>query len=126
MRSAGWDSIARPRRSSLVALFGAVAALALIPAGARAAEVIVLGPGHRASVVDDRFLTAIPTTPGPDIPTSAASRSRSHGRRNHCMVCAVLTRLRHDGVIADAAYRRYSGMYAAALAAVRRLQGTRA
>jgi D-glucuronyl C5-epimerase C-terminus len=117
----------RPRRSWLVAaVFGIAATLALFPAGAEASNVIALGPGQRARVVDDPFLTAIATTPIPETLASASAHRRPRRHKNHCIVCAVLMKLRHAGAIADATYQQYRGVYSAATAALRRLQGTRA
>jgi hypothetical protein len=119
-------NVLEPRPSWLVALFATVATLALAPAGAHADNVIVLGPGHRATVVVDRFLTTIPTAPVPESAASASSRRPPHRHPNHCVVCAALTKLRHAGAIPDAAYWQYRHVYASAIGVVRRLQGTRA
>ncbi len=116
----------RPRRLWLAVLLAAVGALALAPAAAHAADVIVLGPGHRTSVVDDPFLTGIPATPVPEALASTAAGRRSSRHSSPCVVCAVLRKFRDAGATADAAYRHYRAVYAAAIGSARRLQGTRA
>ncbi len=110
----------------LVAMLAAAGALAILPSGAHAADVIMLGPGHRTSTVDDRFLTAVATTPAPDVFASTATRRRPRRHKAPCTVCAVLTRLRRAGAITDTAYLQYRQVYAAATGALRRLLGTRA
>ena len=117
----------QPRSSTCrFAALAAAGALALLPAGARAANVIVLGPGHRASTVNDRFVTTIATTPAPDALALAAAGRRSRPHKARCGVCSVLRRLKRTGAITAAGYVQYSQEYSAATHALRHLQGTRA
>lgn len=120
--------VRRQRRSvgRLVAALAAAGSLAMLPSGARATDVIVLGPGLRASVVDDRFVPTIATTPAPQAFVSAAARHRPLRHKARCVVCSVLTRLQQTGAITATAYLQYRQEYSAATRALRHLKGTRA
>lgn len=116
----------RNRVRWLVAVLAFAAALAITPPSALAANVIMLGPGHRAAVYRDRFLAP---PDGADVSVALdvldVSR-RSPKRAKRCIVCTVLTHLRRTGAIPLTAYNQYAGTYRAATAALRRLRGTRA
>ncbi len=89
---------------------------------------VVLGPGGHVAVRDDRFLTVTAQTPVPagsarsHRPRAGAKRPAKHERT----VRSELSRLRRSGAISARAYRTYSASFNAALAAERRLGGTRA
>lgn len=115
----------QPRSCSrLAAVLVAAAAIAILPSSARAAEVIVLGPGATATVHNDRFLTTPATWLG-NVTTSASAARSSHPRIGRCQVCAVLRQLRRTGALASSDYRHYRMIYGGAVAALPRLSGTR-
>jgi D-glucuronyl C5-epimerase C-terminus len=114
-------------RYRLLAVLSTAAALTILPPGAQAAPVTVLGHGNRPTVRDDRFLT----TPADFMPPAhlvGAPRLAHASRRpaRPCGVCVALRRLARTGAIPVSAYRHYRMIYAAARAALRRLAGTRA
>ncbi|MDQ6817049.1 MAG: hypothetical protein M3018_06530 [Actinomycetota bacterium] len=118
-------------RYRLLALASAAAALAVAPSGARAALVIVLGDGNRATIREDPFLSgpAAPLVPEGAVTPALRSHSLAHEdrrRRRRCEVCTALNRLRSAGRISVSAYRQYRMIYRNALASLRRLHGTRA
>jgi hypothetical protein len=110
----------------------AVATLAVLgQAPAAAAPVVVLGPGRHVAVRDDRFLTGPAWTPAPSAPAPAATARAATARRGSAAppgrtVRSELRRLRRVGAITATAYRTYNASFSAALAAERRLGGTRA
>jgi D-glucuronyl C5-epimerase C-terminus len=108
----------------LVALALAVPAVGLaVPALARAAPVLVMGPGGRVSIRQDPFLPAAEPTPAPDAATATSASARKPPQKT---VAGELKRLRNAGAITPAAYAGYTASWNAALAAERRLRGTRA
>jgi hypothetical protein len=106
----------------LSGLFVVVLALA-IPASASAAPVLVMGGGGHVHRANDRYLPALALTPPPA--ATAASAPRRRPRTSQRTVTGELLRLYRSGQINAAAYRRYGSSYAAALAAEKRLTGTR-
>jgi hypothetical protein len=90
---------------------------------AHAASVVVLSRDGHATVRQDRFLRSPAITPTPAKGPVMRTRARTAQARS---VPQVLSRLRRLGAITASAYRRYRAIYAAALGAVGRLQGTRA
>ena len=129
--------------------------LAILPSSAAAAPVTVLGRDGRVSIRDDPFLTGQALTPAPAatpssrIARAAASsggtgvnggsggdtsvkggsggsrRKRRRRARPEPTVRSELTRLLESNAIDQAAYQQYNGSFSAALAAEKRLQGTR-
>ena len=102
-------------------------AAAVFPASAAAAPVLVMARGGRVTRRNDPFLTSRPATPAPAIAGAASSRAapppqRTPGRT----VGSELARLYRTHQIDLADYRSYSASFAAALATVKRLSGTRA
>jgi hypothetical protein len=114
--------------------------LAIFPSSAAAAPIAVLGPGGRVSHRNDPFLTIPALTPAPlrgaaprqggtptPAPPRGATKARAARRRRpERTVRSELARLLSRHAITPTAYRAYSGSFNAALAAVRRLGGTRA
>lgn len=100
-------------------LLGALVAVS----SARAASVVVLGHGGRATVRQDPFLTTPALTPAPAIPRRSISHRARRGRTRNA--ATVLQSLRRSGAISASAFRHYHGIYAAATAAARKLGGTR-
>ena len=114
----------------------AVLALALVfPAGARAADVLVLEPGGGAALRDDPFLAASPPPPaasaparrGPSASAARARRStrRRGGRRAAVTVSSTLAGLARRGLLSGSAEASYLEQWNAALAVEHRLSGTR-
>ena len=119
-------------RRCLVILLCAVA----FPGTAAAAPVLVLGPHGRVHERNDRFLSAIATTPvpasgGPAQARVAVNALRAHRPPKHkrrpgpVTVKSVLSRLRGHHRISTAQYRRTLGAFNAALKAERHLGGIR-
>jgi hypothetical protein len=135
-------------------LFGLlVVAAVAFPASAAGAPVLVMGRGGHVTLSNDRFLPARPPTPAPATtparasatadaycratiwaicssrrdfyPTSAVVHARRKPRPQRT-VSSELARLYRSHQISAADYNRYSGELTSALAAVRRLGGTRA
>lgn len=122
-------------RRSLVVLL----VLAAFPSSAAAAPVLVLGHNGKASARDDPFLSGPAFTPAPAVAavrrrvaavaTAAAarvsSRSRKPVKRPERTVRSELARLYRIHAITQAAYRQYGASFNRALAAEKRLTGTR-
>jgi hypothetical protein len=89
---------------------------------AQAARVVVLGTQGHATVRVDPYLNTPPLTPVPAPSRMMGARARAAGTRN---ATTVLRALRRSGAITAAAYGHYRTIYAAAVAAARRLGGTR-
>ncbi|MGI8414104.1 MAG: D-glucuronyl C5-epimerase family protein [Solirubrobacteraceae bacterium] len=110
--------------------------LGLLPSGASAASVVVLGARGHAVQREDPFVTLPALTPAPATgttygaraggaraPTEAArAKARAAGAPT---VRSQLTRLYRTHAITRSTYRRYSADFDSALASVRRLGGTR-
>ncbi|OAI38997.1 hypothetical protein AYO39_00630 [Actinobacteria bacterium SCGC AG-212-D09] len=107
-------------------LFGlSVVAMALaLPASASAAPVLVMGAGGHVHRANDRYLPALAVTPAPTASAARAPRA-VRPKKPQKTVTSELARLYHSHQITAAAYRGYSASYAAALAAEKRLTGTR-
>jgi hypothetical protein len=122
----------RTARALAAPLVAALALLLMLPSGeARAATVLVMGPGGHVSARQDPFVPAGEPTPAPSrtATTASAHRAPSKSRRRRPVqktVASELKRLRNSGAISPAAYAGYSASWNAALGAERRLQGTRA
>ena len=129
-------TIAQVRRCLLVVLV-----LAVFPAGAAAAPVLVLGPHGRVHKRNDPFLSAVPVTPAPAPATlpdrRGAARARTAIARQPApkpkpkpkkpavTVKSVLSALLRRGAITPAQYTQTLGAFNAALAAEKRLTATR-
>jgi hypothetical protein len=135
--------------ASLGLLWAGVAViLAMMPAGARAAEVVMLGPHGESRVRNDPFLTLPADTPPSRSATHAGrpparawaasapparartgstppARARAASTPPSRSVARELGRLRRVGAISSGAFRHYSGVLAAASTARRGLRGTR-
>jgi hypothetical protein len=119
-------------RRCLVILLCVVA----FPGTAAAAPVLVLGPHGRVHERNDRFLSAVATTPVPAssrprrtvVTVSARHAGKPPPKRTHkrkpITVRSVLSRLRSHHRITGAQYRQTLGAFNAALKAERRLHGT--
>src|SRR5690348_1424154 len=113
-------------------LFAVCVVIATVcPAGAAAAPVLVMGPGHRVLARNDPFLSSASSTPMPATRVVERARvaARAHRRRPRPparTASSELARLRRTGAITSAAYRSYSASLHKAIATVRRLRGTRA
>ncbi len=107
-------------------LFGlSVVAMALaLPASASAAPVLVMGAGGHVHRANDRYLPALAVTPAPAASAARAPRA-VRPKKPQKTVTSELARLYHSHQITASAYRGYSASYAAALAAEKRLTGTR-
>jgi hypothetical protein len=121
----------RRRRFGLLTLTAVTTLGVLGQAPAAAAPVVVLGPGRQVAVRDDRFLTVPPWTPAPSATAHAARARTAPARRGPAArpgrtVRSELRRLRRIGAITATAYRAYNASFSAALAAEKRLGGTRA
>jgi D-glucuronyl C5-epimerase C-terminus len=110
-----------------------LAALALtIPTVAHAAPVLVMGPGGHVTARQDPFIPAAAPTPAPaqaqaTTATAPAPRARPAKSRKppQKTVASELKRLRNSGAITPTEYSTYNSSFNAALAAERRLRGTR-
>jgi D-glucuronyl C5-epimerase C-terminus len=111
------------RRAALAVAVVCAVAGGLMQSSAHAATVMVMGPGGKVSMRNDRFLTIPPVTPAPSSTAHAKRFASRHGSRS---VESVLSRLRGGHKISAAAYRHYSSTYSSALGSERRLGGTRA
>jgi D-glucuronyl C5-epimerase C-terminus len=103
---------------------------AVFPSTAGAASVVVLTPDGHAVHRDDPFLTMPAVTPFPiGAPAHASSgpgrAAPAQARRREKTARSELIRLRNTREITAAAYRTYNSSFSAALAAERRLTGTR-
>ena len=126
-------------------LFGLlIAAAVALPASATAAPVLVMGRGGHVTFRNDRFLTARSATPRPasggasagSAPGGSGSRRPARDAASAAQapprrapprtVVSELARLYRFHQLSAADYRRYGAGFAAALAAVKRLRGTRA
>jgi len=96
--------------------------VAMFPSTAAAAPVVVLGPHGRATVRNDPFLSGPAITPAP-LAVQAHS-AQAHPKQR--TVRSELARLYRVHAITRAAFRGYGASFNAALAAERRLRGTRA
>ncbi|HEY1591605.1 MAG TPA: D-glucuronyl C5-epimerase family protein [Solirubrobacteraceae bacterium] len=107
-------------------LFGlSLVAMALaLPASASAAPVLVMGAGGHVHRANDRYLPALAVTPAPAASVARAPRA-VRPKKPQKTVTRELARLYHSHQITAAAYRGYTASYAAALAAEKRLTGTR-
>ncbi len=103
----------------------AVLALALSSGVAHAATVLVMGPGGHVTARQDPFVPAAAPTPSPNTvqATAAAARPRKPPQKTFA---SQLLKLRTTAAITPAAYATYNSSFNAALAAERRLRGTRA
>jgi hypothetical protein len=106
-------------------LFGLlVVALLALPASAVASPVLVMGRGGHVARENDRYLSAAPLTPPPAV--AASARSRTHApKKSSKTVSSELARLLRTHQINAGAYRSYTAAYSGALAAEKRLTGTR-
>ncbi len=88
----------------------------------------MMGPGGRTEIRNDPFLTAAPLTPMPSARSTAPAPQRRRARISAAgpTVGSVLARLRRTHSITPSAFHSYSATLTAALAAERRLGGTRA
>jgi hypothetical protein len=108
--------------------------LAICPSSAAAAPVVVLGPGGRAMVRNDPFVSGAALTPVPPgyaaVARAALARKPAPRRGKpeppERTVTSELARLDRTRAITRAAYLGYAASFAAALAAERRLHGARA
>jgi hypothetical protein len=104
-------------------MLGALGAAAPV---ALAQRVLVLGPHGRVQTRDDPFVSAAAIAP----PRAVAVRSRgarpAAAAGSQPTVRSTLLRLYRQGAISAAAYRSYSSGFNSALAAEKRLHGTRA
>ncbi|MBV9473792.1 MAG: hypothetical protein JO206_12555, partial [Solirubrobacterales bacterium] len=102
-----------------------VLGLGAVAGPAAAQPVLVLTPGIGARLHDDPFLTGPAVTPAPPPAIATAARA-ANKRRPPRTPISELGRLYRAHALTRAAYRYYNGVWSAALAAQRRLQGTRA
>ena len=96
------------------------------PAGAQAARVLVMGPGGHVTARQDPFVPprAPAVTPAPaSAPAAHAAKARKKPPQK--TVASELGRLRNSAAITPAEYNTYNADWGAALAAERRLRGTR-
>ncbi|HUE27121.1 MAG TPA: hypothetical protein VMP89_10150, partial [Solirubrobacteraceae bacterium] len=120
-------------------LFGVlIAAAVAFPASAAAAPVLVMGRDGHVTLRSDRFLSSEPLTPAPAArktpvalpaggPSASAARAPTHAKRAPQRTMAgELTRLYRTHQISSSVYHSDSASWGAALAAVKRLRGTRA
>jgi hypothetical protein len=123
-------TIAAVRRCLVILL-----CLAAFPATAAAAPVLELGPHGRVHERDDRFLSAVATTPAPPsrpprgaTVTTAARRAHKPPQHKHkpkpITVKSVLLKLRAQHRITPTIFRQTLGSFNAALKAERQLGGT--
>jgi hypothetical protein len=109
-----------------------VLVLALWSGVAHAASVLVMGPGGHVTTRQDPFVPAAAPTPTPAASavqaTAAAATARpaKAPKQLQKTFTSQLARLRTSGAITAAAYATYNSSFNAALAAKRRLGGTRA
>ncbi len=115
-----------------------IAAAVAFPASAGAAPVLVMGRDGHVTLRSDRFLGSQPITPVPAAheatsaraaggPSASAARAPTHRKRAPGRtVVSELARLYRAHQIDSADYHRYGASFSAALAAVKRLGGTRA
>jgi len=103
-----------------------LAAVATFPASAAAAPVLVMSRGGHVTRRIDRFLATPAVTPAPAGSGAFAARTRARSQRPQRTVRSELARLYRTRQIDLADYRRYGASFTAALAAVKRLGGTRA
>jgi hypothetical protein len=104
----------------------ATAVLAMLPAGALAARVIVLEPHGRWVVREDRFLSGPAATPLPAEAADARARPRRRPHRTRQpTITSELARFVHRGAITVSEFRAYSATLKAAIASRKRLRGTR-
>jgi D-glucuronyl C5-epimerase C-terminus len=122
-----------PLVAVLALALAAVLALAF-PPGARAARVLVMGPGGHVTARQDRFVPAAAPTPAPNTvqaraavaSAAAAKPTKSKKKPPQKTVASELGRLLKSGGITAAQYGTYSAQWSAALSSERRLRGTRA
>jgi hypothetical protein len=107
-------------------LFGllVVATALALPASASAAPVLVMGAGGHVHRANDRYLPTLAVTPPPAASAARAPRA-VRPKKPQKTVASELARLYRGHQITAAAYRGYTASYAAAVAAERRLTGTR-
>jgi D-glucuronyl C5-epimerase C-terminus len=101
-----------------------------LPAGAEAARVVVLGPGGRAHVAQDRFLpaeipTPAPATTAPPTRTPVRTLKAARKRPQPPSASSTLLALRQHGTITPGQYRAYHGTLMAAEQTAAHLTGTR-
>ena len=106
-------------------LFGLlVVVLLALPASAAASPVLVMGRGGHVTRENDRYLSTQALTPPP--PVASSARARRHApKKSSKTVYGELSRLLRTHQINGGAYRSYVTSYSAALAAEKRLSGTR-
>ena len=111
-------------------LFGLlIAAAVAFPASATAAPVLVLGRGGHVTRHNDRFVSSDPITPVARPAPGATCRASTGPRQAHPGADRGLRARASIPVAPDRSvphYNRYSASFNAALAAVKRLGGTRA
>jgi len=137
-------TIALVRKCLLVLLV-----LAVFPAGAAAAPVLVLGPHRRVHKRNDPFLSAVPVTPVPATvadrqgaartrtaiarqpaakpktkPKKPAAKPKTKPKKPAVTVTSVLSALLRRGSITTAQYAQTLGAFNTALVAEKRLTGT--
>ncbi len=106
--------------------------LALWGGVAHAATVLVMGPGGHVTTRQDPFVPAAAPTPTPApsavqaTAAAAPARPAKAPKQLQKTFAGQLVRLRNSGAITAAAYATYDSSFNAALAAERRLRGTRA
>ncbi len=108
-----------------------VLVLALWSGVAHAATVLVMGAGGHVTTRQDPFVPAAAPTPVPDgaiqaTAAAATARPTRAPKQLQKTFAGQLARLRNSGAITTAAYATYNSSFNAALAAERRLGGTRA
>jgi len=115
-------------RRSLLVLLGVVAAA--FPSAAAAAPVLVLGRDGRATVHNDPFVTGPAVTPVPAVasvsPDAILAAARKPKKAPAVTFLSELARLYHGHALTRSQYHGYVSSYDGALAAEKRLQGTRA
>jgi D-glucuronyl C5-epimerase C-terminus len=121
-------------RAAAAPLFAALALA--VPGVARAASVLVMGPGGHVTARQDPFVpTAAPTPPPMPAPalgpsavraTAASAKPSKKSKAPQVTFASQLLKLRNTGAITPSAYGTYSSSWNAALASERRLRGTRA
>ena len=119
--------VAAPLLAVLALALSALLSLAF-PAGAQAARVLVMGAGGHVSARQDPFVPTAAPTPAPSTvqATAAAAKPTKPRKPPQKTVASELGRLGKSGALTAAQYSTYNSQWGAALAAERRLRGTRA
>ncbi|MFZ0971379.1 MAG: D-glucuronyl C5-epimerase family protein [Solirubrobacteraceae bacterium] len=119
----------RAAAAPLVAAFALLATLALVlPAGAQAARVLVMGPAGHVTAHQNPFVPAAAPTPAPNTMQAgaAAAKPTKSKKPPQKTVASELKRLLTSGGITTAEYATYNSSFNAALSSEHRLRGTRA